>query len=184
MWQNLCLFINRKDLLTDPRFINNQLRKEHHDDLDEIIAQVTKNYERFELTEKLQKIGIPSGPVLDVRDSSISKHHWERGFLEKVEGDPERRIGARVLIARPWHISKSNIKIKGYGPALGDGNEDILNNLLAKSKQFIQDMHDIDIVNEIPTQVRQGRVATGQGGTQTLGNGWFDKEYKKNLGIE
>ena len=43
----------------------------------------------------------------------------------------------------------------------------------------------MDIVNEIPTQIRQGRTSTGrEGGTQTLGNGWFDKEYKKNLGIE
>ena len=46
-------------------------------------------------------------------------------------------------------------------------------------------MHDMDIVNEIPTRIRQGQISTGrEGGTQTLGNGWFDKEYKKNLGIE
>ena len=150
-----------------------------------IISEFTKNFERFELTEHLQKLEIPSGPVLDVRDSSISKHHWDRGFLERVDGPKERGIGPRVLIARPWHLNKSNIKIKGYGPALGDGNDDILTNLLAKSNSFIQNMHDMDIVNEIPTQIRQGRTSTGrEGGTQTLGNGWFDKEYKKNLGIE
>ena len=67
----------------------------------------------------------------------------------------------------------------------GDGNEDILTNLLAKNESFIQDMQDMDIVNEIPPQIRKGRTSTGrEGGTQTLGNGWFDKEFKKNLGIE
>ncbi|MBS95998.1 MAG: CoA transferase [SAR202 cluster bacterium] len=184
-WENLCDFMNRKDLLDDPRFLNNELRITNHDEIDKIISEFTKNFERFELTEHLQKLEIPSGPVLDVRDSSISKHHWDRGFLERVDGPKERGIGPRVLIARPWHLNKSNIKIKGYGPALGDGNDDILNNLLAKSKSFIQTMHDMDIVNEIPTRIRQGQISTGrEGGTQTLGNGWFDKEYKKNLGIE
>jgi crotonobetainyl-CoA:carnitine CoA-transferase CaiB-like acyl-CoA transferase len=184
-WKNLCEIMQRNDLFSDPRFIDNQSRIVNHDDLDTIISSFTKNFDRFELTERLQQSGIPSGPVFDVKDASLSKHNWERGFLEKVTGPPERGIGPRVLIARPWHLNKSNIKIKGYGPAFGDANFDILKNLLAKSDNTIKDLTDMDIVNDVPTRIRQGNVSTGrEGGTQTIGNGWFDKDYKKNLGIE
>ena len=98
-------------------------------------------------------------------------------------------LPANTLATGGFEVANSCRFNKAYDPELsrstGDGNEDILTNLLAKNESFIQDMHDMDIVNEIPTQIRKGRTSTGrEGGTQTLGNGWFDKEYKKNLGIE
>ena len=184
-WNSLCKAMDQQDLITDVRFIDNASRMAHHDELDEIISLFTKKYERFQLMEKLQGFDIPSGPVFDSRDYFTNSHNHQRGFIEKVTADPERNLGTRAFIARPWHLNKTEVKIKGFAPSFGEANQYVLNELMGIDNTFIQELIQQDVVNNIPTAYRKNTIDYSAASIPTTGGiKYIDHDYQKNLGIE
>ena len=184
-WESLCLAMGKSDLILNPKFIDNSARLKNHDEIDEIIANFTKNFERFELMELLQESGIPSGPVFDSKDYFTNTHYHQRGFIEKVTAAPERNLGTRAFIARPWSLNKSDIKIKGFAPAFGEANNYVLNELMGIDNTLIENLTEQDVVNEIPTAYRNKTIDYSAASIPTTGGvKYIDSDYQKNLGIE
>ena len=184
-WESLCLAMGKSDLISNPKFIDNSARLKNHDEIDEIIANFTKNFERFELMELLQESGIPSGPVFDSKDYFTNTHYHQRGFIEKVTAAPERNLGTRAFIARPWNLNKSDIKIKGFAPAFGEANNYVLNELMGIDNTLIENLTEQDVVNEIPTAYRNKTIDYSAASIPTTGGvKYIDSDYQKNLGIE
>ncbi len=52
-------------MATDPKFTPWNNRQLHKDELYPIIEEYTKQYDKYELTDKLGAAGVPVGPVLD-----------------------------------------------------------------------------------------------------------------------
>ena len=135
--------------------------------------------------ELLQELGIPSGPVFDSKDYFTNTHYHQRGFIEKVTAPPERNLGTRALISRPWNLNKSDIKIKGFAPAFGEANKYVLNELMGKDNRLIENLIEQDIINEIPTAYRNKAIDYSAASIPTTGGvKYIDPDYQKNLGIE
>ena len=105
-------------------------RQHHHDELDAIIADWTRQHDRYNIMEKLQARGVAASPVLDGRDMHLDPHFKARGFLEKVEFPEERQIGTRHLMGPPYKFSATPLSIKGPAPAFGHDNRWALAELL------------------------------------------------------
>ena len=71
----------------------------------------------------LQAVGIPSGPVLTGRDVHYDSHFKSRNFLERAQYPPERKMGERTFLSRPYKFSKSPLHIQGPSPAFGQHNQ-------------------------------------------------------------
>ncbi len=182
-WAALCGVMGRHELAHDSRFATNRDRTEHHDDIDELISNWTSTLDRFDLMEQLQGVGVPSGPVFDSRDSNLNEHNWTRGFLEKVDFPEDREMGKRVLMGRPWRLSKTPISIKGPGPKLGQHNREVLQSILHYSDAQCDNLEEAGIIADRPAKpgplptmsmddlVKEGRL------------GYWDPEFKKKLGI-
>ncbi|MBI4201567.1 MAG: CoA transferase, partial [Chloroflexi bacterium] len=149
-WATLCQAMRVPDLASDPRFRTLHDRKEHHDELDRIISQWTKGYERYTLMELLQGMGVPAGAVFDAQDTSLTPHYWARGFLEKLPPAPERKLGATVLMGRPWQLSKLPLQIKGLGPKWAQHNDPILRHLVGLDDDQIGELQDQGIIGDVP----------------------------------
>ena len=57
--------------------------------------------------------GVRAGAVFDARDMHLDPHAKARGLLETVQFPPERGIGKRVIIGRPWRLSRTPLAHAG-----------------------------------------------------------------------
>ncbi len=182
-WAALCNVIGKPDMAHDPRFATADSRLKHHDEIDRLLTAWTKGQEKFAVMEQLQNAGVPAAPVFDSRDSNLNPHYWSRGFLEKVDFPPERSIGTRVLMGRPYRMSKTPLRITSPAPKLGDANQEMVINVLGYSEAQYTELVKTGILGERPTNPRP---------TPTLGLDdmvkagrfkYHDPEYKRKLGI-
>jgi crotonobetainyl-CoA:carnitine CoA-transferase CaiB-like acyl-CoA transferase len=183
-WAALCRVMGKPELVQDARFATNQSRIRHHDEIDQIIAPWTRNLEKFEVMERLQDAGVPAGPVLDARDTNQSTHYRSRGFLEMVQFPESRQMGKRLIMGRPWRLSKTPISVKGPGPKYGQHNRDVLQGILGYSEARYTELEQAGIIGnrplnprtppnlEMDERVRQGRLA------------YHDPRFKEKLGIQ
>ncbi len=129
-WAALCRLVGRPELAREARFATNRERLAHHDEIDGMIAQWTRNLAKFEVMERLQGVGVAAGPVFDARDVNLDPHYHSRGFLETLRFSPGRRMGTRGIIGRPWRLSKTPLAVRGPGPAFGEHNREVLQGIL------------------------------------------------------
>ena len=129
-WQALCRLMGREDLASDANFADLLSRQRNHDQLDKLIGDWTVGFDKYDLMHRLQGVGIPAGPVLTGKDVHFDPHFRSRGFLERVTYPPDRNIGTRPFIGRPYKFSRSPLRIQGPAPIFGQDNEPLLQNLL------------------------------------------------------
>lgn len=182
-WAALCRLLGKPALALEARFATNRDRIRHHDEIDAIIGQWTRHLTKVEVMERLQGVGVPAGAVFDARDANLDTHYWSRGFLEVVQFPPERGMGKRVIMGRPWRFSKTPLAVRGPGPALGQHNREVLQGILGYSDQRCTDLEQAGIIGTCPTKprplahmemderVRQGRLA------------YYDPDFKERLGV-
>ncbi|MBI4200657.1 MAG: CoA transferase [Chloroflexi bacterium] len=182
-WASLCRVMGKPDLAADPRFASSLSRMKRHDELDEIIKQWTQRHGKLDVMELLQGAGVPAGPVFDSRDANLDKHYWARGFVEKLQPEEDRAMGRRVIMGRPWRLSKTPLSIRGPAPRLGAHNRELLVEVLGYAEARYKELEATGILAQrpanprpIPTttldeEVRRGRFA------------YHDPQYKQKLGI-
>ncbi|MBI2171857.1 MAG: CoA transferase [Chloroflexi bacterium] len=183
-WAALCQEMGCPELAQDPRYADALGRRKRHDELDRAIASWTRTLDRGLVVERLQAAGVPAGPVFSTRDVNLDTHVWARGYLEKVTSAPERGMGTRVLMGRPYKLTKTAVHVRGFAPALGEGNTHFLQEVLGLSRERVAELEGKDVVNTVPTLVRTGQLRTGRGPRlEGLVGAVIDPDYKKNLGI-
>jgi formyl-CoA transferase len=136
------------------RFATNQGRRQYHDDIDRIISEWTRQFGKFEVMERVQGAGVPAGAVFDARDMHLNPHNKSRGFLEKITFPEDRRMGKRLLIGRPWRLSKTPISIKAPAPTLGQHNREVLQGILGYSEVRYRELEQARIVSNKPIKLR------------------------------
>jgi crotonobetainyl-CoA:carnitine CoA-transferase CaiB-like acyl-CoA transferase len=181
-WAALCRLIGKPELAREARFATHRDRQAHHDEIDRNITEWTRTLGKFEVMERLQGAGIPAGAVFDSRDVNLDPHLRSRGFLETLQFAPERRMGKRVIIGRPWRLSKTPLRVRGVGPSLGEHNREVLQGILGYSDSRYADLEQAGIVTTHPTKprplahmemderVKRGRLA------------YWDPDFKERLG--
>ena len=115
-WDSLCRVMGLEDLLESGRFADVLSRQRSHDEIDEIISEWTRELDRYEAMHALQENGIAAGPVFNSRDVHYDPHYKERNFLERVEFAPERKMGTRLIMGRPYKFSNTPMKIRWPAP--------------------------------------------------------------------
>jgi crotonobetainyl-CoA:carnitine CoA-transferase CaiB-like acyl-CoA transferase len=63
LYANLCREIGRPDLISDPRFVTNTLRRHNVEELNEILEPIFLNDTRANWVERLQGAQVACGPV-------------------------------------------------------------------------------------------------------------------------
>ena len=182
-WHALCGLMGRPDLMQDQRFADILARQRNHDQLDEIITTWTSDVDKYELMHLMQGQGIPSGPVLTGKDVHFDPHYRSRGFLERVTYPPERGIGTRPFIGRPYKFSRSPLKIHGPSPTFGQHNESLLLDLLGVDDGTYRELVQDAVIATVPsTGEPSTQIPPEQALERGLIAGW-DPDYKERLGI-
>lgn len=180
-WAALCGVIGRPWLAQDERFATNEARRVNHDEADAIISAWTVQFPKFEAMERLQAAGVRAGAVFDARDMHFNEHLRSRRLLEWVDYPPERKMGRRLLIGRPWKLSKQPLSIRSPAPKLGEHNREILQDILGYDEARCVALEESNVLATRPTarhpfsrMTMQERVAQGQLAS-------WDPEYEAKL---
>ncbi|MFQ5879058.1 MAG: CaiB/BaiF CoA transferase family protein [Dehalococcoidia bacterium] len=129
-WQSLCRAMGQPELAQDPRFRTMPLRKAHEEELEAVITQWTRDRDRWEVTDLLQRHGVAAFPTMTSRDLAQDPHLDARGYfadLEQAEVGPRRHPGI------PWQMSGTPCRVRSPAPLLGQHTGEILTGLLGYS---------------------------------------------------
>jgi benzylsuccinate CoA-transferase BbsF subunit len=138
-WQALCQAMGKPELATEKRFANVAARKANEDALEEIISSWTKERDRWEVTETLQKAGIAAFPSMSNKDLATNPHLMARGYLVQKE-HPE--VGKRIHAGIPWHMSGTPCEVRAAAPLRGQHTDYVLHDILGMSDAEIQQLRD------------------------------------------
>src|SRR6266571_1369830 len=69
IYERFCRAIERPDLLTDPRFSTPKARSQNRDTIMDVLMPVTRQKTSAEWVQRLNKAGVPCGPIFKINDS-------------------------------------------------------------------------------------------------------------------
>ncbi|MCB2228290.1 MAG: CoA transferase [Desulfarculaceae bacterium] len=122
-WQSLLGVLGRPELAQDPRFITNQDRVAHRDELTGLIEQALASRTRDEVVAEIRRAGIPGGPVLDVGQVLDDPHVQARGILQTLE-HPD--LGPITQVKTPIAADGYMPEVHSPAPAIGQDTRQVL----------------------------------------------------------
>ena len=142
-WEALCRVAEHTDWLEDLRFADGLARWRHQEDLDQLLAEWTRQWEPYKLMHLLQRAGVPAGPALSSKGLLEDPHLRSRGHVVTTD-HPE--VGRRPMLGLPWRISGLAPVEYGPAPLFGQHVSFVLGQLLGLSEGEIDRLIDEDIV--------------------------------------
>jgi benzylsuccinate CoA-transferase BbsF subunit len=133
-WKRFCVVIGQEALAGDPRFATLAARKEHEEELEQLVTRWTQERSAEEVTHCLQQAGIPAYPSLDGRDMLANPHVTARGFFVELE-HPE--VGKRRHLGIPWKMSRTPCEVRRPAPCLGQDTAYVLEEVVGLSREEI-----------------------------------------------
>lgn len=180
-WRAFCDAIQQPALALDSQFADPVTRHQHQDELDAIIGNWTSDKSSYDVTDLLQKRGVPAGPVLNAKQMLADPHLRTRGYFEPVEHTAESGLGHREYVGRGWKLSDAEIHIRKSAPLLGQDNHYVLSEVLGMGESEIEELQAASAIGQTlagaatPASVPLDRQAE---------LGWiveYDPEYQRFL---
>ncbi len=124
-WSRLMKLVGRAELIDDPRFATAEARVTNEKELDAIIGEWTKQYEKRDAMERLIGVSVPAGAVFDTMELHNEPSFVERGFMQTVK----HHNGEYKMATWPVRVDGKMVRVKG-SPALGQDTAAVLQNWL------------------------------------------------------
>ena len=150
-WRSLAQAMDADGLADDPRFATKEARRENHDELDRIISEWTIGLEAYDLTRKLQRLGVPAGPVLRGPDLLQDAHYKDRGTFVTVD---HPQVGPKQYPGIPWKMSATPGVVRWPSPTLGQHNREVYGELLGLNGLEIDQLDQTGVIGTKPTGSR------------------------------
>jgi crotonobetainyl-CoA:carnitine CoA-transferase CaiB-like acyl-CoA transferase len=120
LWEKLV------EVVGDPRLADAALqepeyRNEHPELVDPILQEYTARFDRWSLTTKLQRHGIPAAPWSTVADVALNEHLHQRGFFIDFEQPP---FGCLRSSGPMFRASASPLRIRRPAPQPGEHQQE------------------------------------------------------------
>ncbi|MEM7323672.1 MAG: CoA transferase [Actinomycetota bacterium] len=114
-------------LVTDARFSDLAARKANEDELDRLVGEWVSGQDRWDLTERLQALGIAAFPSLSTQDLLVDPHLIERGFFVELR---HHEVGVRKHTGMPWISATASNEVTRPAPLIGQHTGQVLGELL------------------------------------------------------
>ncbi|MEX0800804.1 MAG: CaiB/BaiF CoA-transferase family protein [Dehalococcoidia bacterium] len=159
-WRAFCDAVAHPEWAEDERFADVPGRHAHHDQLDELIASWTREYDHVEAMHLLQGAGVLAAAVLNPKEVLLDPHLRERGYFDMIEDRGGVRPTARQLGAR---FSAFDTSTTAPAPKLGEHNREVLQGLLGLSDEEMAELAEGKVIGDtpefaVPIQVMQAFV--------------------------
>jgi crotonobetainyl-CoA:carnitine CoA-transferase CaiB-like acyl-CoA transferase len=126
--------IDRPDMAADERFKTNLSRTAHRDILMAEIRKELALRPRKALLERMSRSGIPCGEVAGLHEALTSPRAVQSGLVTTL---PHPEVGSVPVMASPYRFDGERLPIRSAPPQLGEGTNDVLQDLLGLSSDQI-----------------------------------------------
>ncbi len=142
-WRALCEAMGKPGLADDSRFATAELRKRNEAALDEIVGAWTRERDRWEVTETLQRAGVAAFPSMSNKDLAEDPHLTERGYLVQLEHPV---VGRRIHAGIPWTMSETPCAVRHSAPLAGADTDEVLGRLLGLTPERLEHLRRTEVI--------------------------------------
>src|SRR3569623_71150 len=146
VWEKICDVIGEPTWKTDPNYAKPAARLPRLNEIFGRIEQWTMTKTKFEAMDILNKVDIPCGPILSMKEISEDKSLYATGTLVAVD-HPTR--GKYISVGNPIKLSDSPSEVE-RSPLLGEHTDEILRDVLKFSDNQIGDIRSSGALGEVP----------------------------------
>lgn len=143
-WRRLLHVLGRDDLLDDPRYETNVKRTEHMEEIDAMIEEQTRDYDRDEFAARLREAGVPCGPVKSVDEVAADPHLKSRGMIQEV--DHPNYDGEIRAHGSPIRLSNAEQPDVTPSPTKGENNYEVYHERLGLTVDEIRELEDDEVI--------------------------------------
>ena len=130
VFERFCALIERKDLLSDPRFADNPSRMSHLDELNEIVARWIGARPLAEVVSRLSEAGVSVAPIYTNRQILDDPHFRARGSIARAKDEDFGSVAVPGVVPR---LSATPGEVRTSGPAPGAHNAEVYGDWLGLS---------------------------------------------------
>jgi len=143
VWERLAEAIGRKDLITNPKFIDNPARVENSIECNGLVGAWIEQKTRDEVIEHFDKFGVAYSAVFDMEDAFRDLQYRAREAMVRV---PDPDLGEAIVQNVVPKMSGTPGSVDFLGRKLGEDNEAIYCGELGMSKEKLKDLTQAGIV--------------------------------------
>ncbi|MGC2413786.1 MAG: CaiB/BaiF CoA-transferase family protein [Stellaceae bacterium] len=145
-WGKLCEALDRPELAQDARYATPTLRRDRRDEVDSIIAEVTRTRTVAEWQERLTTFDVPHAPVLGVSAALAHPHARAREMVVEAE---HATAGSLRLVGRPIKFPGSPQQPSTAPPTLGQHTAAVLRDELGCSEAEIAALRRDGVIDRV-----------------------------------
>ena len=131
VFERFCGLIERKDLLADPRFVDNPSRMRHLEELNAIVAQWIGARPLAEAVERLSAAGVSVAPIYSNRQILDDPHFRARDSIVRAKDEDFGSVAVPGVVPR---LSATPGEVRSSGPAAGAHNAEVYGDWLGLSE--------------------------------------------------
>ena len=133
IWRRFVEAVDKRDWLEMEEFKDAKNRLKNRDYLNSLIEELTVTKSSNEWVEKLEKVGVPCGPINSIDKVFEDPQVKHLGIAQSVETIP---FGVTELVGQPFDLSRTPSSLKQRPPEKGEQNSDVLSELGFSDKEL------------------------------------------------
>ena len=133
IWRRFAEAIDKEDWLKMEEFKDAKNRLKNRDYLNSLIEELTVTKSSNEWVEKLEKVGVPCGPINSIDKVFEDPQVKHLGIAQSVDTIP---FGETELVGQPFNLSRTPSSLKQRPPEKGEQNNDVLSELGFSDKEL------------------------------------------------
>ena len=124
MWAKLCRLLGLDALIDDPDYKNNAARMKNRDEVTRRLNEKFATRGTMDWTRALVALGLPAGPIFDLKQAFRDPHVRQTGMIEAIE---HATLGRLELLANPIRMESLHRRsVRRAPPALGEDSLQVL----------------------------------------------------------
>jgi len=124
MWVKLCKLLGLAAMIDDPEYKTNAARMKNRDEVTRRLNEKFATRGTMEWTRALVELGLPAGPIFDLKQVFSDPHVRQTGMVESVE---HATLGRLELLANPIRTeSMHGRSVRRAPPRLGEDSLQVL----------------------------------------------------------
>lgn len=125
MWERFAQALGLGELIRDPRFLTNDLRRENRQEITRIINAITSKRTMADWIENLNKAGVPCGPIYTLDQTFADPQVQHQEMLLEIE----QASGKVKTLGFPLKLGKTPAALRRPSPQLGQHSAEILSGM-------------------------------------------------------
>lgn len=133
-WERICQALGRPEWCRDPRFDSIEKRRERRGEVNEMIAEFTRQRPVQELVELFTRYEVPHAPLLGIKEALAQPQAVAREMVVQTE---HATLGKIPIINRPIRFPGEQQPVPNAPPVLGQHTDEILRDVLGLTSEQI-----------------------------------------------